>query len=139
MFADLAVLAFFNVCYFDGGKTLRLATMDLCIKELYLSSDSNPNEGAINPKNENTDVIVLVETCDANHQKSTAKYVASFFSYDNINALKSQHAKTGDYLNGKYFFSKNMLLIDDCSMENVRAVVEHLIDEGEFGEVFRRI
>jgi hypothetical protein len=113
--------------------------MGLCIKDLYLSADSNPVEGKHNPKNENTDVIVLAETCDANHKKSTAKYVASFFSYDNINALKSHHSKTGEYLNGKYFFSKNMLLIDDCSMENVREVVEHLMEEGEFGAVFREI
>jgi hypothetical protein len=53
--------------------------------------------------------------------------------------LKSRHEKTGEYLNGKYFFSKNMLLIDDCSMENIREVVEHLMEEGEFGEVFREI
>ncbi len=118
-------------------NTLRLATMGLCIKDLYLSADSNPGEGEIDPKNENTDVIVLVETCDP--PQKTTKYAASFFSYDNINELKLQHFKTGEYMKGKYFFSKNMLLIDDCSIENVRTVVKHLIDEGEFVEVFQKI
>jgi len=30
-------------------------------------------------------------------------------------------------------------LIEDCSEENVRDVVEHLIEEGEFLLVFKRI
>lgn len=114
-------------------------TMDLYIKELYLSADANLGDGEFDTKNENTDVIVVLESCDPNHVVKTAKYVASFFTYENINELKSQHSETGEYLNGKYFFSKNMLLIDDCSMENVRNVVKHLMDEGEFGDVFRKI
>ena len=106
------------------------------IKELYLSAEP---EG--NTKNFNTDVIVLVAEDDEENGSviRTVKYVASFFTYANIFELQSGHVKTGECLKGKYFYSKNMVLIDDCSVENVRTVVKHLVDEGEFREVFRRL
>ena len=97
--------------------------MGLCIKDLYLSADPDSSDRGVDHTNENTDVIVLVEACVDDHQKRMEKYVASFFSYENINELKSHHLKTGDFLNGKYFFSKNMLLIDDCSILVVRSSI----------------
>jgi hypothetical protein len=109
------------------------------IKDLYLSADAVYPKGDMDPKDENTDVIVLLEESDETGKKSTAKYIASFFAYDNIPELQSRHLSTGEYLNGKYFYSKNMLLIDDCSMQNVQMVVDHMLDEGEFWEVFERM
>lgn len=67
------------------------------------------------------------------------QYVASFFTYRQILELKAWHERTGEYLNGKYFFSKNMVLIDFFSSENIRKVIDHLIEEGEFREVFKAI
>lgn len=109
-----------------------------CIQELYLSAEPRCVEGDV-AENFNTDVIVLVREGGGAAHKKTVKYIASFFTYDNIIALQVQHAKTGEYLNGKYFYSKNMVLIDRCSIENVRSIVEHLLEEGEFAEVFRKI
>lgn len=116
--------------------------MCLKIKDLYLSAVAKPENngsGKTRVENSNTDVIVLIEEDDDFNGKREARYVASFFTYKNIFKMKSRHYKSGEYLNGKYFYSKNMLLIDDCSIENIRIVVDHLIDEGGFREVFRKI
>ena len=106
------------------------------IRKLYLS-DEPRGDGMDDAENFNTDVIAIVEEGEIDQR--TVKYVASFFTYANIFELQSQHMKTGEFLNGKYFFSKNMLLIDNCSMENVLRVVHELLEEGTFKEVFRRI
>lgn len=90
--------------------------------------------------NYNTDVIVVAtEEDEENKEDKDVKYVASFFTYANIFELQAQHMKTGAYLHGKYFFSKNMVLIDECSRENVLKVVEDLLEEGDFWDVFRRV
>lgn len=113
--------------------------MDFKIKELYLSAELEFDDGSRDYSMGNTDVIVLMEREDENEEKTIIKYAASFFAYDNILALKHQHQQSGAYLKGKYFHAKNMLLIDEWSPESVRAVIEDLIEEGDFWEVFGRI
>lgn len=121
-----------------GQATEKLMCDVFTIREIYLSAEPNstPEDDA---ENFNTDVIVLVWEDEGEGRPRTVKYVASFFTYANITELRSRHIKTGEYLNGKYFYSKNMVLIDDCSIENIREVINQLVEEGEFGEVFRRI
>lgn len=110
------------------------------IRNIYLS-DEPKGERMDDAKNFNTDVIALVEEDDEDIEngKKLVKYVASFFTYANIFELKSRHIKTNEYLNGKYFYVKNMVLVDDCSIENIKKIVDHLLEEGEFREAFRQI
>lgn len=110
------------------------------IQEIYLS-DEPKGEGKDDAENFNTDVIALVEEDDEDLEKGkkTVKYIASFFTYANIFELKSRHIRTSEYLNGKYFYAKNMVLVDNCSIENIKTIVNHLLEEGEFREAFRRI
>jgi hypothetical protein len=116
--------------------------MCLIIRELYLSAEPNRDkqEDAVNF---NTDVIAVVDEDDEGTEGrigvQTVKYVASFFTYDNIHELHGQYVKTGEFLNGKYFYARNMVLIDNCSLENIRTVIDNLVEAGEFREVFRRI
>lgn len=100
------------------------------IKKIYLTIEI-PVTNGFDISNENTDVIVLME--------NGKKYIASFFTYDNIEKLKKEHQRSGEYLSGKYFRADNMVLIDQCSKEAVREVVEHMIDEGDFYIAFKRI
>ncbi len=79
----------------------------------------------------NTDVVVLLD--------NDKKYIASFFSYANIYELAEQHRKDGSYLNGDYFWDKNIVLIRSLNRKMVTATVKHLIEEGEFKEVFKQI
>lgn len=113
--------------------------MCFTIKDLHISAEALSSTGDKDYKNGNTDVIVLLEESSEHGEKTIARYIASFFTYQNIIELKSIHKKTGEYLNGKYFYTKNMLLIDDWSLESIRSVIEHLYEEGDFREVFRKI
>ena len=98
------------------------------IKEIFLIKGSSEQSKA---EKENADVIVTMENGD--------KYIASFFAYDSILPIRDTHIETGDFLNGKYFWMKNMLLIDSCLHDNVKNVIEHLIDEGDFKDAFKLI
>ncbi|MBC8487237.1 MAG: hypothetical protein H8D45_14505 [Bacteroidetes bacterium] len=92
---------------------------------------SDNTEINYDPKTGNTDVIVILE--------DGRKYNASFFAYANINKIKLQHQKDGSYLAGSYFWDKNMVLVEDCSMNIIEPVVNDLIDEGNFQEAFREL
>ena len=100
------------------------------IEEIYLSIEKQAIDD-FDACNENTDVIVVMD--------NDAKYIASFFTYRNIEKLKKEHRQSGEYLSGKYFRVDNMVLVECCNKENVRKVVEYLIDEGDFQKAFRRI
>lgn len=86
-----------------------------------------------------TDVIVVIEEEENNGQKVLEKYIATFFSFDHINTINRQHFRSGEFLDGTYFFAKNMLLINNCSYINVRKIINHLIEEGNFKDVFKKI
>lgn len=104
--------------------------MTLEIEKIFLSNEFH-SETEINPQNTSTDVIVFL--------KSGEKYVASFFTFLNIEAQRLNNLKTGAYLNGDYFWVNNMLLIEDCSLQKIENVIQNLIEEGDFIEAFRKI
>lgn len=112
--------------------------MCFAIKKIYLSEE--PDEGdPESQKNFNTDVIVLTEEEDEESEIVLVKYVASFFTYSNLHDLQARHEKTGENLNGKYFYARNMVLVNECSISNIEVIIRHMIDEGEFREAFRKI
>jgi hypothetical protein len=76
-----------------------------------------------------TDVIVLLD--------DDRKYIASFFTYAFVEYIRNKNRMTGDFLNGKYFWGKNMVLIEECTPEVINPVIKHIIEEGEFNDVFR--
>ena len=81
--------------------------------------------------NTNTDVIVQFY--------SGKKYIASFFTFQNLEMIREENLKSEAFLNGKYFWTKNMLLIDNCSKKNITKVIDHLIIEGDFTTVFKKL
>ena len=81
------------------------------IRELVLSIEKQVPQ-VIDYKDENTDVIVELE--------SGKKYIATFFTYNNILKLEKEHRQTGEFLYGQYFWMTNMVLIDNCSKESMR-------------------
>ncbi len=111
----------------------------MCVKivRLFLSAESESNKGTSDRRYNSTDVIVHVEEEHPYGGKGIKKYVATFFTYDSIWEMQDVHHKSGEYLNGKYFFARNMVLIDHCCRESITAVVDHIIDEGDFNDVFQ--
>lgn len=76
---------------------------------------------------------VIVELSDRK------KFIASFFTYKSMEQLKLRHQQTGDFLHGKYFWANNMVLVENCSKENVMGVVQDLIEEGQFKQIFQAL
>ena len=112
-------------------KVLQVSTgMNSDVKSIYLSSQNGDNEN-FNPKRGNTDVIVSLA--------DGRKYIASFFAYNNIDDLRLEHQLDGDFLHGSYFWDKNMILVEECSLKFIEPVVKNIIDEGNFEEAFRQL
>ena len=104
--------------------------MEFRIKNIRLTADS-PNAQTDISEQGSTDVIVYLE--------SGRKFIASFFTYSNILEMKAHHRNDGDYLNGSYFWDRNMVLVENCSLHSIEPVVKDLIDEGNFPIAFREL
>lgn len=78
--------------------------------------------------NDNTDVIVEFD--------NGTRWIASFFTYSNISKLVEKNRSTGECLSGKYFWSSDMILVDEISRKRIEEVINHLISKGEFESIF---
>jgi len=88
----------------------------------------NSEEGNVTQIDDNSDVVVLME--DGN------RYIASFYTYESLDAIRKNNFASGENMNGRFFWSKHMLITNSCDLENVTEIVHHLIDEGDFKNVF---
>lgn len=79
---------------------------------------------------ENTDVIVVFP--------DRSKWIASFFTYKNIETLRQKNIQTGECINGSYFWSSDMVLIDVLSRQRIEQLIDHLIKHDDFQSVFNR-
>jgi len=70
--------------------------------------------------------------------ESGERWVATFFSYQNILSLKEKNKLTGECLGGKYFCATDMILIDEISRESIEAVIANLIEEEDFEVYFSK-
>ena len=59
------------------------------------------------------------------------KWVASFFTYQNLLSLSKKNKKTGEYLNGLYFCSTDMIFIEKLNPESILKVLEHMLKNKE--------
>jgi len=104
--------------------------VNLKIEQLFLIGEEQ-EDSKIDFTNSNTDVIVFLSNGD--------KYIASFFTLKNIKNLLKKFKSEGQFLQGKYFWKKNLILVDNCSKKNVRRIVEDILEEGSIGEIFEKI
>lgn len=87
-------------------------------------------EGSWDCNDCNTDVIVVFP--------DRSKWIASFFTYCNIETLRLKNSQTGECMHGSYFWSSDMVLIDVISRERIEQLIEHLIKNEHFQSVFNR-
>ena len=104
--------------------------MELKISQVYLSAQRG-NHHDFDPSNGNTDVIVVFDSGD--------KYLARFFTYNNIEQLRLENQLNGDFLSGKYFHAKPMVLVNNCTSSNIEEVIHDMLAEGDFFEVFKQL
>src|SRR5437773_12415829 len=84
--------------------------------------------GEWTPLDDNTDVIVTFE--------DGARWVASFFSYQNVLSLAKKNRHTGECLGGKYFVATDNILVDEVTRQRIEEVVADLIRCGDFEKYF---
>ena len=100
------------------------------IKEIWIEAE-NCETVHWTPIDDNTDVVVTFE--------DGRKHIATFFTYKNIQTLIDKNKRTGECLNGKYFWASDMILVDECSRNNIEKLIFHLIEEEEFHVIFKEI
>ncbi|MDF2664107.1 MAG: hypothetical protein K0Q94_6898 [Paenibacillus sp.] len=77
----------------------------------------------------NTDVIVKFG--------DGSQWTVTIYTYKNIMTLSEKNKNTGEQLGGKYFWGKDMLLVEECSRECIEEIIRHVMEEGEFQSIFR--
>lgn len=85
-------------------------------------------DGQWNPSDGNTDAIVTFG--------NGKRWVATFFSYQNILSLADKNRKSGECLGGKYFAATDMVLVDVVSRERIEEVVAEMLKLDEFESYF---
>ena len=86
--------------------------------------------GEWTPADDNSDVIVTFDNGE--------RWVATFFSYQNIVSLKEKNRETGECLAGKYFCATDMILADEVSRRRIEEVIAEMLDQKEFDTFFAR-
>ena len=86
--------------------------------------------GEWTPADGNSDVIVTFENGE--------RWVATFFSYQNILSLRGKDRDTGECLGGKYFCATDMILVDEVSRGRIEEVIAEMLGRKEFATYFAR-
>jgi len=97
---------------------------------IWIEAEEWPS-GSWTPDDVNSDVIVT--------RADGSRWVASFFSYKNIQTLTQKNTRTGECLSGANFWSSDMFLMDKVSRQHIEEVIDHLIRENEFEMVFTQL
>ncbi|HZS09707.1 MAG TPA: hypothetical protein VFD58_33075 [Blastocatellia bacterium] len=84
--------------------------------------------GECDPANDNTEVIVTFA--------DESRWSATFFTYANVLSLVERYRESGECFSGKYFWARDMILVDEISRPKIEEVIARLLTTGEFYEVF---
>lgn len=87
-------------------------------------------EGQWDIEDVNTDVIVTFS--------NRMKWIASFFTYKNIQTRIDENKRSGECMDGAYYWSSDMVLIDSGSKERILEVIHYLLETDKFQDVFKR-
>lgn len=104
----------------------------MIIKEIIIESESKgPIIGGTKSINDNSDIEVIFENGE--------RFIATAFTYKNIEWLRAKNKKTGECLNGKYFWASDMFIVEEINRQTIEEVIHELISSGYFEEIFRKI
>lgn len=77
-----------------------------------------------NPANDNVDVFVQFDNDE--------QYVGSFFTIANIADLLRQKRLSGENSNGLYFWSSDMIIMEEITEDNISITIQDMLKEGGF-------
>ena len=82
-------------------------------------------------KENGIDVIVKLQ--------NGSTYAASFFQYEELmKEIKKPKARYAPN-NQKYFWKKNMVMVNDFRSDTIEGIIHQLMEEGDFEEAFEKI
>lgn len=84
--------------------------------------------GIANPLDDNIDIEVKMA--------DGRRFVATFFTIQNIVTIMRRYEVTGECKNGLYFWASDMVILRELTEHSIRATVQDLVDSGEFAAAF---
>lgn len=101
------------------------------IKSIWIGSEAHgPIIGGQIPYDNNSNVIVTFI--------DDTKYAATFFTYDNVQTLRTKNKTTGECLNGKYFWASDMIIVEKINRNEIAQIIDNLLEEHLFDQVFKK-
>ena len=113
------------MCDSDGGLSKR----ELKAVEIWIEAEEwPPSEWDI--ADHNTDVAVTLS--------DGSRWIATFFTYQNVLSPAKKNQETGECLSGAYFWATEMILVDEVSSPRIEEIVHHLVtfDGDDFRKIF---
>lgn len=104
--------------------------MRIIEKEKYTVSWSE-YAGGISTDDDNLDVHVELS--------NGVKYVATFFTLENIQKSMNRYSQSGECASGTYFWASDMVIVKTLSEEDVIKAVDDLVETGELETAFLKI
>ncbi len=84
----------------------------------------------LDPNNGNVDVEVTFPNGDS--------FSAVFFTIRNIETIMKQYKKTGECADGLYFWTSDMVIVQQLSEKTICATIDRLLVDDEFESVFSK-
>ena len=84
----------------------------------------------MDPDNDNVDVQVTFPNGES--------FSAVFFTLQNIATLMKHNKKTGECANGLYFWTSDMMIVQELTEETICETIDNLLAEKEFESVFSK-
>lgn len=84
----------------------------------------------LDPNDDNVDVEVTFPNGES--------FSAVFFTLQNIETLMKRYKKTGECADGLYFWTSDMVIVQQLSEKTICATIDKLLVEGEFESVFSK-
>lgn len=91
------------------------------------NSEPNSKEFIYGP----ADIIVVLS--------NNKKYLASFLSFRYLEEMFRKKLEGENSHPDLFFWSKSIVVVKNCRIETIERVVDHLLEEGEFLEVFKML
>jgi len=66
-----------------------------------------------------------------------SRWFASVVTYRNVITLTERWRRTGESFGGRYFWTSDMLLLDELSRAWIEEVIAHTLANGEFAAIFK--
>ncbi len=112
-----------------SGGTAACAGKDAVMDEYTIWIEAEVWEpGTWDPADANANVVVTFV--------DGSRWFASVFTYKNVLTLTERWARTGESFGGRYFWTSDMLLLDELSRARIEEVIAQTLANGEFAAIF---